>query len=146
MDEELLTKQAHNFALSEGFEGSGDQFYEYEGSLFRYVEDGRKPKSKLICNVIPRLIDSYDSAAENNPSYKYVFSIYNRRTGTTIDKTFSVKQLLNHNTFNAALLGYIPGGFFTGNKDDFSQYLMSEITRLQHDEALKSQLASTRQS
>lgn len=137
MDQELLTEQAHTFALSQSFGSSEDVFYEFEGNLFRFITTGKSPKSKLVCNVIPKLIDSYNSSTTDKPSFKYVFSIYNWRTDTTIEKTFLPKQLTSHNTFKAALLGHIPGGSFLGNKSDFSEYFMSEVTKLQHNKNIK---------
>lgn len=129
-DLEKELELAHGIGLKKIDNEINDVIFKCNEKLFRTKLVRGKPKTKLICNVVPELIAIENKGAEADPANEYLFRIRGAHFDSVYEIFFKPKNLTSNVSFTTRLLNTVPFGRFEGNKDDFHKYFSVEVDRL----------------
>lgn len=128
-DLEMELVEAHEVGLEKL--GSNDEaIFSYKKKIYRTSLKRGKPKTKLICNVLAKLISADNKGTQNKPAYEYLFQVQGNHFDYTKESYFKPSNLTSNRTFTTKLMGMVPFGEFCGNKDEFAQFFMFEVDNL----------------
>ncbi|MCP3940924.1 MAG: hypothetical protein GY710_05515 [Desulfobacteraceae bacterium] len=123
-------KLAHGIGVKKINHKIKDIIFEYNEKLFRTKIVRGKVKTKLICNVVPKLIAIVNKGTDAKSANEYLFRIRGSHFNPTYEKYFKPKNLTSNVSFTTQLMKAALLDKFSGNKDDFNKFFNDEIDQL----------------